>query len=69
LKLPPLGKDRGGDVFIAMGKAVERRRGRRHPVPWGAASRFALPCEGAQMQVACPSLNGQGDGWRERHTA
>jgi hypothetical protein len=27
----PLG--RGGDVLIALGKALERRRGRRHPVP------------------------------------
>ena len=35
----------------------------------GAVLGFAPPCEGAQMQVACPSLNGQGDGWRERHTA
>ncbi len=37
--IAPWERFRGGDVLIALRMALERRRGRRHPVPWGAVSR------------------------------
>ena len=43
LTLPPLERIRGGDVLIAQGMALERRRGRRHPVPCGGSVKMRPP--------------------------
>jgi hypothetical protein len=44
--LPLLGRIRGGDFLIALGRALERRRGRHHPVPYGGSVKMRPPTRG-----------------------
>ena len=61
--MSPAGWFRGGDVLIALGKVLERRRGRRHPDP--GTGRRCLHRRGGVLWVGTTRTSPPRSGWRQ----